>query len=248
MSNVIEVHPDRSNDFKIDFSGLEQDFMPGFQREKKCFKEAKIRNGRDRYGKVVKEFTWPRDPQPGENAYYKGLVQSVDPESGKYYPARNAKGNPIKGTGAKHVVNQIIRIRTLKGEFLYTLGSLEGFDHIGNKTHVNCPKPEYFMKTNFKFERVMDNTGRLATQCMGPDGFEEIYTMPFTLKNLRESVKLRAGDNIPFVLKDDKSSKNPQGLPITGSIESRINLFVQDFDYLYNAEYLSKEDKAWLRK
>jgi hypothetical protein len=34
MSNVTEVIPERSYEFIIDFSRLEQDFMPGFQKEK----------------------------------------------------------------------------------------------------------------------------------------------------------------------------------------------------------------------
>ena len=248
MGDVIEINPERSNDFVIDFSRLEYDFMPGFQKEKECFREAKIRGAKDRKGKIIKEYTWPRDPQPGENAYYKWLVQSVDPQTGNYYCERDAKGNPIIGTGAKHIVDQIIRIRTLNGEFLYTLGRLEGYDHIGNKTHVSCARPERYIKINFKFEKIIDDKGHITTQCTGPNGFEEKYSMPFNLKNLRDLAKRRAGDNIPFIAKDEISGKNPQGLPITGSIESRINFFMKDFDYLFNAGYLSKEDKAWNRK
>lgn len=128
--------------------------MPGFQKEKECFKKAKITYGKDRYGKIVKEYTWPRDPQPGENAYYKRLVDSVDPQTGKYYSKKDERGSPVKGTGARHIVDQIVRIRTLKGEFLYTLGRLEGYDHIGNKTHVSCARLECYIQMNFKFKRI----------------------------------------------------------------------------------------------
>jgi hypothetical protein len=43
----------------------------------------------------------------------------VNPETDEYYSARNKAGNEIKGTGAKYIVTQIIRLRRKDGnEFL----------------------------------------------------------------------------------------------------------------------------------
>jgi hypothetical protein len=39
--------PDWIRQKKIDFSKLEPDFMPGFQKEIECYKKAIIHNGRD---------------------------------------------------------------------------------------------------------------------------------------------------------------------------------------------------------
>ena len=70
--------------------------------------------------------------RPAEQAYYLRLKWATD-DNMKYNPAKDEKGNPIKGTGARHIINNIIRIKTLKGEFLVTDGKLIGYDHIGNK-------------------------------------------------------------------------------------------------------------------
>ncbi|MDW0217062.1 MAG: hypothetical protein QOA56_11315 [Nitrososphaeraceae archaeon] len=39
----------------------------------------------------------------------------------QYNPAKNEKGNPIKGTAIWHKINNIIRIKTLKGNFHYRM-------------------------------------------------------------------------------------------------------------------------------
>ena len=39
----------------------------------------------------------------------------------KYNSAKNEKGNPTKGTAIWHKINNIIRIKTLKGNFYYPM-------------------------------------------------------------------------------------------------------------------------------
>ena len=39
----------------------------------------------------------------------------------KHNPAKNEKGNPTKGTAIWHKINNIIRIKTLKGNFYYRM-------------------------------------------------------------------------------------------------------------------------------
>ena len=59
--------------------------------------------------------------------------KSQDPDTGKFYEQRDPRtGNTIKGTGPKHLVRQIVRIRTSDGkEFLYSNGKVTGFDVMG---------------------------------------------------------------------------------------------------------------------
>ena len=61
------------------------------------------------------------------------LQKVTDPDTGKFYEQRDPKtGNTIKGTGPKHLIRQIVRIRTSDGkEFLYSNGKLTGFDVTG---------------------------------------------------------------------------------------------------------------------
>jgi len=230
----------------IDFKKLEKDFMPNFHKEIACYKKAIIHSARDRNGKALNA-TWPRDEQPNEIPYY-NWVKEVTDENWKYNPQRDEEGNTIKGTGAKHVIQGIIRIRTVKGEFLVTDGKLVGYDAFGNKRERTCRHPEEWYKTNFNFTRGIDpSSGQTYTQCLGPSGGEIVYETPFTKENLRELVKDREGDNIPFAILDYTKDGKPRSVPIQSGIESRVKFFLQNFDYLYNENYLSKDEKL-LRK
>jgi hypothetical protein len=44
------------------------------------------------------------------------------------------------------------------------------------------------------------------------------------------------------------NDSTPRSIPYQGSLESTIEFLMQDFDYLFNAEYVSKDEKAWKRK
>ena len=233
----------------IDFKKLEQDFMPGFQKEKEYYKKAIITGGRDSItGKNLPDTTLVKDPSPGELAYYRWLERVTD-DNMRWNPAKDEKGNEVKGTGARQIVDHIIRVKTVKGEFLITASRLQGYDHLGNMTGVSCSTPEKHMKRIFNFTRMIDNnTGRVITQCLGVSSEEEVYDMPFNEKNVRKLVKLRAGDNITFNVKNlvsNKASGNTVLVPSQDSIEQTIKFFMQPFDYLFNEQYLSKEQKSY---
>ena len=53
---------------------------------------------------------------------------------------------------------------------------------------------------------------------------------------------------INLLLKDETKDSKPRSVPNQGSIESTVNFFMKPFDYLYNEEYLSKEERAWMHK
>lgn len=254
MGIEFDVNPRWLQEREIDFSKLDPNFRPHFQKEKDCYKKAIIHNGRDAAtGRKVKDTAWTRDSQPGELAYERWLKEVTD-ENMKYYPAKDKKGNPIEGTGARHIVTSIIRIKTPKGEFLVSDGKLQGYDHFGNLRERTCRHPEEWFRTDFNFVRGFDSsTGQSYIQCTGPAGGETVYEMPFNKENLRALVKLvnkEDGNNnmVSFVLKNCTNDSTPKGIPHQGSLESTMKFFMQDFDYLYNAKYLSNEDKAWNKK
>ena len=233
---------------EIDWKKLKTDFMPGFQKEIECYKRAIIHGGKDAItGKKLPPTSWPRDLAPGELAYYNFLKRSTDDDM-NWNTARDDRGNEIKGTGARYVIDGIIRVRTVKGEFLVSYGRLEGYDEIGNKTGVSCHCPEQWIEIHFNYQMGLDQNNRPMRQCTGPSGNEIVYDLPFSKENVKKLAKLRAGDSIPFTLKDETGDNRPRSIPLQGSFESRIEFFMKPFDYLYNAEYMSKEDKAWARK
>ena len=55
--------------------------------------------------------SYPHDKPISQISYEEFLKIIVNPETNEYYPARNKAGTEIKNTGAKHIVNQIIRLR-----------------------------------------------------------------------------------------------------------------------------------------
>jgi hypothetical protein len=101
-------------------------FMPHWKKQDQCFEEEHVEvtdyNGR-RVTKNSKPVikAWPHDKPIAQISYENWLEQVVNPDSNEWYPARNKDDNPIKGTGAKHIITQIIRLRRKDGsEFLYS--------------------------------------------------------------------------------------------------------------------------------
>ncbi len=85
-------------------------------------------------------------------------------------------------------------------------------------------------------------------QTTGTLGAETVYEMAFNEKNLKELVNLRDNDaDITFTVKDERNDK-----PVEGKKESNINktleLFLKPFDYLFNAEYITPQQRAQLRQ
>ena len=86
-----------------------------------------------------------------------GLKRVVNPDTKEFYPALNKQGDPIKGTGPKHTVYSIIRIKRKDGsEWLYSLGQVNGFDNFGNPAEFTLYKPETWKRTLFTYGRVYD--------------------------------------------------------------------------------------------
>jgi hypothetical protein len=116
-----------------------------WKKEQQCYDEAKVEGKDSRTGKKASG-TWPRN-KPIDQVMYETWLQKVtDPDTGKFYEQRDPKtGNTIKATGPKHLIRQIVRIRTSDGkEHLYSNGKLTGFDVLGEVATVNCSNLETF--------------------------------------------------------------------------------------------------------
>jgi hypothetical protein len=128
-----------------------------WKKEQQCYDEAKVEGKDSRTGKKASG-TWPRD-KPIDQVMYETWLQKVtDPDTGKFYEQRDPKtGNTIKGTGPKHIVRQIVRIRTTDGkEYLYSNGKLTGFDALGEVATVTCSNPETWNRTGFLYNKQYD--------------------------------------------------------------------------------------------
>jgi hypothetical protein len=232
------------------------DFMPHWKRQDQCFEEEQTEIVDSVYGKkimkngkpVVKP--WPHDKPIAQISYENWLEQVVNPNTNEFYPALDKGGNPIKGTGPKHTITQIIRFRRRDGsEFLYSLGEVKAYDAFGNVVGCTIAKPEMWTKTLFNHTRVYDqrtNTTKMETS--GTLGTEDVYEIPFNVKNLKALVSLRASDaDISFTLKEESNGK-AVGVRKESNINKTMELFLKPFDYLFNAEYITPQQKAELRQ
>ena len=138
--------------------------MPHWKKADKCFEDEQTevidtfhkRKILDKDGKPLMK-SYPHDKPVAQLSYEEFLKIIVNSETNEYYPARNKAGKEIKDTGAKHIVNQIFRLRRKDGsEYLYSLGRIQGYDAFGNSVHRNCAKPEVWTKTLFDYKRVYD--------------------------------------------------------------------------------------------
>ncbi len=203
----------------------------------------------DRKGKKSTR-PWMHDKSMRQINYEYLLKEIVNPETNEYYPARNKEGGAIKGTGAKHIVTQIIRIRRKdRNEYLITQGAISGYDAFGNVVRRNCATPEMWTRTIFKHERIYNQkTNSTKMQTVGTLAEETVYEMPFNEKNLKELFELRENDSdIQFCVKDE-SHGNPVEVKKEANIHETLKLFLKPFDYLFNAEYITPQQKAELRQ
>ena len=129
--------------------------MPYWKNEEKCFEEAKV-EGKDRLtGKKVSTH-WPRDMPQAQVMYNEWLKKVQDPETGEFYHKRDKNGNIIKGTGPRHLIRQIVRIRTNGGiEYLYSNGYLLGYDVVGNPVRETCSNPETWKRMTLHTRKNM---------------------------------------------------------------------------------------------
>ena len=118
-----------------------QDFFPHIKKQEKCFEDEQaevIVKGYDSYGNLLHKRQldkdgnplikpWPHDIPVAQIGYENWLQRVVNEDTKEFYPALNKQGNPIKGTGPKRIVQQIIRLKRKDGkEYLYQSGRSTG--------------------------------------------------------------------------------------------------------------------------
>jgi hypothetical protein len=232
------------------------DFYPGFKEEEKCFSSAIIKDmnespSRKKKGKSdldQEPMTWPREKSGIERAYELFLDETVNPKTGEFYPQKDEDNRAIKGTGATYYITDIYRLRRADGsEYLYSKGRVDAFNSLGDPVNHAIGKPELWTKTNFSYKTEYDDkTKQMEKVLQGPNGSEEVYTMPFTKENLKQLYDRRQNELINFVVKDEQTGK-PFQVKDVNSLKT-FELFQKPFEYLCNAEYIPAEVKAELRQ
>jgi hypothetical protein len=180
------------------------DLMPKWKLEEECYRTVVFKDLKT--GATAK---WPRLIPTDQRCYQEHFLDKiVDPETGYYYPKRDAEGKPVKTTPdniPKHTINTIIRLkRKDNSEYLLSKGHLTGHDGFGEPIRHYVPWPERWYKTNFNYEKDFDPKRKaIVKNCTGPGLVETIYTLPFNEENLKSLYDKRESDNINWVIKDE---------------------------------------------
>jgi len=192
----------------------------------------------------------------------------VEPTSRTFYPVRDLQGNDIEpsdgGPRARVIISQIIRLKSVIGkEFLYSIGTIFGFNSLGVLVSYPYYKKEVYTKTFFKKNRSYDSkSGHIIERIESPMGQQEQYLLEFspeavdelfshTIKHDTPLVYRRNRHRTPanpcsFIVKDESS-----GVAIAvewSSLEKTLELFkTKSFEYLFNTEYVPAPLKAEMR-
>ena len=109
--------------------------------------------------------------------------------------------------------------------------------------------PEKYTKTIFRFEsRPNMATGYSMRMNVGPSGSEIIYTAPFTKENSQKLFDMRdkENDDVQLIVKDESAAKLFEVKKPHATLQTNFEMFVDsDFSYLFNANYMSMEQKVW---
>lgn len=82
---------------------------------------------------------------------------------------------------------------------------------------------------------------------MGPGMNEEVFTLEFNEKNLKQLFDKRENDDINWVVKEEQSA-TPKQIAKEPNVNDTFKLFLKPFSYLYNAKYITAEMKGQYRQ
>jgi hypothetical protein len=228
LTNKNTNREDNDDDITKEAPELDEVFNK-FQLEEECWK--------GQYADTERKFPY----QSWENF----KAKCIDPKSGKWYTSGEGTGVCKGKEGPKRVVTSIIRLKADNGtEYLLSNSTITGYNQSGDPVFTDASLPEKYNKTIFRFETVPNHETGYATRLnVGPSGFELIYTLPFTKENVQRLFDMRDGNKIQFMVKDEIQGK-VIGIKSQNTVEDTFKLWSEsDFTYLYNANYLSKEEK-----
>ena len=180
---------------------------------------------------------WYYSKPTEQKAYENWIAQVVDPVTQEFYKSHD---NPPRLN--RHVIQTIIRVRIPSGEEkLYTVGTLIGYNSFGDEKKTDAYRPEVAEMTRFGHETQLGKNNQLVQQSTGPlDTYLE-YSLDFTPENVDMLYKQRETNGITYAVRDETTGLD---IVVRGKtpVES-LDLFRnKDFDYLFNADYRSRED------
>ena len=86
--------------------------------------------------------------------------------------------------------------------------------------------PELWTKVNFSYKTEFDpKTNQLERVLQGPNGSEQIYTMPFTKEALKSLFDRRQNDLLGLAVKDEPTGKAVEVKDVTGNLTKSYELF-----------------------
>lgn len=198
--------------------------MPNFVKRKSFFEKETV-DGKNPF---------PYDPSIAERAYNNWKKQVINPGTNEYY---TIKSNDGIENGAKHTVNEIIRVKNTDGnEFLTTLGTLIGYDHDGNSVTVNCSQPEMYEETVFHHKSVPGKDNHMIRIT---DSIQEIvkhYDLPFNEKNVDILLAKQRPSGCQLSVRNARND--------TGKTCDDIDMFkTKSFNYILNDEKWTPQER-----
>lgn len=205
---------------------MAEEFMPNFAKRKSFFDKEKV--------DVDKRNPFPYDASVAERAYNNWKKQVINPGTNEYYTVKDSQGVEKK---ARHTVNEIVRIKTTENdEFLFTLGTLTGYDHDGNSVTVNCSQPEMYEETIFHHRSI---PGRDNHMVQITDSIQEIvkhYDLPFNEKNVDMLLAKQRPSGCQLSVRNARND--------TGKTCEDVEVFKQkSFNYILNDERLTSAER-----
>jgi hypothetical protein len=172
-------------------------------------------------------------------------------DENKPYRSGNGTGRPLSdGDLPTHVILSITRFRRRdNSEFLLSTGYLLAYNQYGDEERTPIDYPEKYTKVKFGFKVGYENmNNQLVPKRVntGPAGSETVYTLPFTKENFKKIWENRRDSHIQLIVHDESGKKISVRNQLTS--DETLKLFTENsFDYLYNAAYLTVEEKERLR-
>lgn len=249
--------------------------MPRWEIEEKEWntevptRDMKVHNLESNRSKTVQISGFPRLKPIAQISWEKFYSSIVEPTSGMFYPERDLQGNIIEptdgGPRARVIVSQIVRLKSVTGEeYLYTIGSILGFNSLGVLVSYPYYKKEVHTRTLFRKNRFFDSrSGHMTERVDTPIGQQDQYLLKFSPSAVDDLFSLTIRNDTPLIYRRDKhkTPTNPctfivkeeqSGIAVQveySDINTTLGLFKnKPFYYLFRAEYISPQVKAAMKE
>jgi len=233
-------------------------------------KDVKIYNTDSKKSKTVQVVGFPRLKPVKQRVWEKFYTSIVEPTSGMFYPERDLQGHVIEssdgGPRAHTIISQIIRLKSISGEeYLYSIGTIYGFNSLGVLVSYPYYKKEVYTKTFFRKNRYFDSkSGHFTERVESPIGQQEQYLLKFSPSAVDELFSHVIKHDTPMVYRQNIKNKTPSnpvnfvvkeqasGVAVAvawSDINTTLNLFKnKPFYYLFRGEYIPESMKQTMKE